>query len=77
MKWRMQLLKNSGNHQMKLRISITTFGKGNTVKYPENPLCKCGSKSMADVQKNLLKYVCMRCDEYNSVCNLDFLLIYA
>ena len=57
MKWRMQLLKNSGNHQMKLKISMTIFGEGNTVKYPENPLRKCGSISMADVQK-YLKYIC-------------------
>ena len=62
---------------MKLRISITIFGEGNTVKYPEYPLRECGSKSMADVPKNLLKYVCMQCVEYNSVCNLDLLLIYA
>ena len=51
----MQLLKNSGNHRMKLKISIINFGEENTVKYPENPLCECGS--MADVQKDL-KYVC-------------------
>ena len=32
---------------MKLKISITIFGEGNTVKYPVNSLCECGS--MADV----------------------------
>ena len=42
MRWMMQLLRSSGNHLMKLRISITSCGEGNTAKYPKNLLCECG-----------------------------------